>query len=77
MNPNAELIDQSCPVRPCVIELGLENCSQCADYPCEKFLERQVIFEEIQMRFGSEIPEEDRRRFILPYENKERLKKNN
>ena len=31
-----ELLDQACPVRPCVLSKGLEDCSQCADMPCEK-----------------------------------------
>ena len=73
MNPNAQLIDQSCPIRPCAVQRTLDNCGQCADYPCSKFLERQVVFEEIQAKMGFEIPDEDRRRFILPYENKARL----
>jgi len=28
MSEKPELIDQACPVRPCVIEQGLANCAQ-------------------------------------------------
>jgi hypothetical protein len=67
------LIDVSCPVRPCVMERGLENCSQCEDYICERLKERLVVYEDIRKNFDAEIPEDDYRCFILPYENKLRL----
>jgi len=67
------LIDQNCPVRPCVIERGLENCSQCDLYVCEKLTQRLVEYEEVRSRIDAEIPDEDYRCFIQPYENKQRL----
>jgi len=73
MAENAKLIDTSCPVRPCVIRKGLDNCAQCEEYACERLQERLVAYEEIQARIGAEIPPEDRARFIEPYENKRRL----
>jgi hypothetical protein len=73
MADNPKLIDQSCPVRPCVIEKGLENCAQCEQYVCEKLTERLVVIEEVQHRVGVEIPEHDYLCFIRPYENKRRL----
>ena len=73
MAENPQLIDQSCPVRPCVIERGLENCSQCELYICEKLEQRLVVFEHVQQRLITEIPHEDYRSFIQPYENKKRL----
>lgn len=74
MAENPQLIDNACPVRPCAIARGFEHCAQCPDYEdCEKLAERLVVFEELQARQGIEIPEEDRTRFILPYENKRRL----
>lgn len=73
MSENPKLIDQACPVRPCVIERGLDNCSQCEQYVCEKLKERIVTCEDVRQRIGAEIPEEDYTRFILPYENKKRL----
>jgi len=66
------LIDTGCPVRPCVIERGLNNCSECDEYPCEKFKQREVIYEEI-IKDRNDITELDRTLFIKPYENKVRL----
>lgn len=73
MTENAIYLDHDCPVRPCVIEKGLENCSQCGQYICEKLSERLVTFEEIQQRLKVEIPEDDYQSFIRPFENKRRL----
>ena len=73
MADDPKLIDQACPVRPCVIERGLANCSECDDYGCEKLGERLVVYEEVVERVGKPIPQEDRARFIAPYENKVRL----
>jgi len=67
------LLDEECPVRPCVIEHGYKNCSECQDYECEKIKERLVTYEELAARMQTGIPNEDRLRFILPYENKVRL----
>ncbi len=73
MSENPKLIDQNCPVRPCVIEKGLANCSQCDEYVCDKLKQRIVVYEEIRNKIGAEIPEDDRMCFIYPYENKQRL----
>ena len=73
MAEHPELIDRSCPVRPCVIEKRLDNCSQCEQYICEKLAERIVVYEEVKNHIGTEIPDDDRLCFIRPYENKERL----
>ena len=65
------LIDKECPVRPCVIEKGLENCSQCEDYPCNIFNQRKVVYETY-----AKVKEVSRREYshcIKPYENKKRL----
>ena len=67
-------IDSSCPVRPCVINHGFANCADCEEYICEKLETRMVSFQEIQSGIGQPIPDEDRARFIEPYENKNRLK---
>jgi hypothetical protein len=64
MAENPELIDQSCPVRPCVIDKGLENCAQCKQYICAKLTERLVVYEEVQQRVGAEIPKQDYLLFI-------------
>ena len=67
------LIDRNCPVRPCVIDKGLENCSSCDEYICEKLKERIVEFMEVKNRVGKHILEADYICFIQPYENKRRL----
>ena len=73
MSEEPKLIDQNCPVRPCVIEKGLGNCSECDEYVCEKLKARLVVYEEVEKQVKAEIPEEDYLRFIRPYENKKRL----
>jgi hypothetical protein len=66
-------IDPACPVRPCVMERCLSDCSECPDYGCAKLAERLVVFEDIAARTKGPIPDEDRARFIAPFENKRRL----
>jgi hypothetical protein len=73
MMTHPRLIDLSCPVRSCVLEKGLENCSSCDRYGCGKLKERIVLYEEVRKRVGKEIPEDDYLCFIQPYENKRRL----
>ena len=73
MAENPRLIDKTCPVRPCVIDKGIANCSECQDYPCDKLSDRLVVYEELAAKHACPIPPEDRARFITPYENKERL----
>jgi hypothetical protein len=73
MSEDPHLIDQGCPVRPCVIERGLDNCSQCEEYICDKLKQRLVTYEGVAERVVAEIPDDDRECFIRPYENKERL----
>ena len=68
-----ETLDKDCPVRPCAIERELEHCAQCDDYSCDRLRERLVDFEEIQREHEQPIPPADRQRFILPYENAQRL----
>lgn len=69
----AETLDTGCPVRPCVNSYGFETCAQCPEYVCEKLTDRLVTYEDMQAKFSDPISQEDRRRFILPYENKVRL----
>lgn len=71
----ADLIDKDCPVRSCVIQRGVENCSFCTAYGerCTLLAERQVVREEVEKRCGFQIPTEDYQLFIRPYENRRRL----
>ena len=68
-------LDNECKVKPCVTARGLENCADCDEYKCEKLSSILVTFETIQEKFEQPIPEEDRQRFIFPYENADRLSK--
>lgn len=68
---NTETQDSGCPVRPCVLERGLLNCSECQDYPCDRIRDRLVLFEELTA--GKQLPDHDRELFIRPYENKIRI----
>ncbi len=68
-----QLLDQACPVRPCVIGRSLRSCADCGDYGCGLLRARIVDAEEVAARIGSPIPPEDRERFIRPYENRARL----
>jgi hypothetical protein len=69
---NPKLIDSACPVRPCVIKKGLNNCSQCPQYPCETINQRFVVYEKV-VKGRKDVTEKDRTLFIKPYENKVRL----
>jgi len=75
MADNPKLIDQHCPVRPCVISHKISHCRKCEHYGCEKLQKRWVVYEEIAQKTGQSIPTEDRDRFIAPYESKARLDK--
>ena len=75
---NPKLIDKKCPVRPCVIEKGLENCSQCNDYPCELFNQRKVTNESFSK--DKILSRKEYFKGIKPYENEKRfeeIRKNN
>ncbi|HEY4789124.1 MAG TPA: DUF3788 family protein [Bacteroidales bacterium] len=68
---NPKLIDNKCPVRPCVIGWGLENCSQCDQYPCDTFDQRKVVYETVAKDI--DISKMEYAHCIKPYENKRRL----
>jgi hypothetical protein len=69
---NPKLIDSECPVRACVIKKGLNNCSECSEYPCETFNKRVVVYEKV-VKGKKNLTESDRALFIKPYENKVRF----
>jgi len=73
MSNEPRLIDDACPVRPCVIRRGVANCAECPDYVCDRLKERLVEYETLAAERSRPIPPEDRARFIEPYENKARL----
>jgi hypothetical protein len=73
LNDQCITLDKDCRVRPCVVTNALENCARCEKYGCDKLRERMLTFEVIQTHFKESIPDEDRERFIRPYENTVRL----
>lgn len=73
LSDSPETLDTGCPVRPCVVERGLQNCAFCGDFACDKLHERLVTFEDMQAKATHIIPLADRTNFILPYENQQRL----
>jgi Zn-finger protein len=65
--------DKNCPIRPCVIERGLDNCAYCEDYPCAKLEERMTGVEEGVRRFSGKISQEEYDNFIAPYDTRKTL----
>jgi hypothetical protein len=70
-----ELIDKNCPVRPCVINKKIDNCSSCAEYICEKLSQRIVIRSEIEKKMNRKLTYNEYKLFIEPYESKAILDK--
>ena len=64
--PDATLLDLDCPVRLCGLERGLDNCSQCEDYSCDRLRQRLVVYEEVRDCVDAEIPEDDYLWLIRP-----------
>ena len=60
--------EKKCAVRRCVIERKLENCSQCAEYPCATIEKRMRGVEKVIRRFQNKIPVREFDRFIAPYD---------
>ncbi len=67
------LIDKSCPVRPCVLSKGLENCAYCEQFICRKLEERIVEVEELERKMKRKLTKEEYKVAVEPYENKKRL----
>ncbi|MBN1319566.1 MAG: DUF3795 domain-containing protein [Thermoleophilia bacterium] len=71
----SQTLDDECPARPCATERGWATCGECPEYEreCDKLAKRLVVYQTLGAGVPHSIPEEDRIRFIAPYENKERL----
>lgn len=70
-----ELIDKNCPVRPCVVNKKIDNCSSCATYICEKLRQRIVVKSEIEEKMDRKLTDQEYKLFIEPYESRARLDK--
>jgi len=62
--------DKNCPIRPCVLAKGIDNCSHCEDYPCEKLEGRMTGVEEVAKRFCGTVPQDEYDKFIAPYDSR-------
>jgi len=68
-----KLMDPECPVRPCALWRGLQNCAYCDEYIRAKLEQRIVDYGVVAGRFKEPIPEDDYRSFKRPYENRRLL----
>jgi hypothetical protein len=59
---------KNCATRQCVIDRGLNNCSECAEYPCEKLDKRMKGVDRIIKRFQGQISKQEFDCFIAPYD---------
>ena len=69
------LIDTDCPVRPCVIDKGIDNCTFCDDFICDKLKQRIVERQGIEMKLNRKLTDTEYELFIKPYESMTRLEK--
>ena len=69
---DGRLADKNCPVRPCAIAKGVENCAYCDEYPCDK-LEGLICSRQKFVKRLGEIPEEDYNLCLRQFESKPEL----
>lgn len=67
-----KIIDRRCPVRSCVKKQNVKNCAECPHFICGKLKPRIELADEIKKEFPK-IPKRDYKRFVRPYESRERL----
>ena len=69
------LVDSNCPVRPCVVDRGIENCAHCDQFICEKLRSRIVRRESIEKDRSRSVTDTEYELFIKPYESEPRLRR--
>ena len=75
---NAVRYDKTCPIRPCVLEKGIEHCGMCRDFPCKLFLERKGLSKGTAMeRLGERFDAQEYEKYLLAYDNLTRLREIN
>ena len=72
---NPLLIDKNCPVRPCVVLKGIDNCAYCDEYICNKLKQRIVSRDSIEDKLNKKLSDKEYELFVKPYESKVRLDK--
>lgn len=75
---DAHRLDISCPIRPCVMNKELDNCSQCAFFPCKTFEERRGISKKsAKIVSGCAFNESEFEKYMSPYDNAAAIEKTN
>ena len=69
------LIDTNCPVRPCVLDHEISNCSGCSNFICEKLRQRIVLKSDIEEKLNRALTDQEYNLLVKPYESKGRLEK--
>jgi hypothetical protein len=78
MTPDIEnpiRIDKNCKVRPCVIAREIVSCAYCDQYPCQEVEKKMIDGHKVEEKYGTTIPEDDYKQFIMPYESRQVLDK--
>ena len=60
--------DMNCPIAPCVIARGLDNCAGCSEYPCDRLEARMRACDEVKQRFRGAVSPEEYECYIAPYD---------
>ena len=67
-------LDDGCPVRPCVLEKGLNHCGECGEFPCAVFTRRKGHSpEDAKAALGDAFDMEEYETYLRAYDNKTRL----
>jgi len=69
---DGRLADKNCPIRPCAIQKGVENCAYCDEFPCEKLEEFICSRQGFLARLGK-IPEQDYNLCLRQFESEPEL----
>ncbi|MBN1256996.1 MAG: DUF3795 domain-containing protein [Planctomycetes bacterium] len=65
--------DKDCPIRPCALAKGVENCAHCPEFICEKLQPRINFTEDFLKNNKKLLSDEAYGHFVKPYHNKERM----
>jgi hypothetical protein len=71
-NNEGQHADTGCPVRPCAIEMGVENCAYCTEFECGALRTRTGFLKDY-LKNGQDLIKGDYERYIRPYESRKRL----
>jgi hypothetical protein len=68
-------LDSNCPVRPCAIDRGFQNCAECSEYLCENLKSRATAYLGVIEKFKGQIPNDEYDILIKPFEGDKNLDK--